>query len=160
MEHRRYGQQNHRPWQEETFQEETSYQMDPVEMEPFRDRAEEIVATNRMVLLTCTLASMMPPFALFLLFAERKSRAIRHFALQSLALTICHLILGGMLVLLNAMLGGIPFLGFLMNLVLWIIYISAVLVMLVLRIRMMFFAWRGAKFLLPWIGRRVERFNR
>lgn len=158
MEHRRRSQQPaHRPWQEETFEDEPYYDMEPMEEEPYREPVSEIIATNRMVLLTCTLAAMMPLFALFLLFAEKKSRAIRHFSFQSAALSACNVALALVLLLVNAIFGVIPYLGFLVNLILWIVYICAVIIMLGLRIRMMLFAWHGVRFALPFIGRWVER---
>lgn len=161
MERRRRSQQAaYRPWQEETFEDEPYYDMDPVEEEPHREPVSEIIATNRMVLLTCTLAAMMSPFALFLLFAEKKSRAIRHFSFQSVALSAGNIALAVVLLLVNAIFGGIPYLGFLINLILWIVYICAAIIMLALRIRMMFCAWRGIRFSLPFIGRWAERFNR
>lgn len=160
MERRKRSQQTYRPWQEEAFEDEPYYDMEPVEEEPYREPVSEIIATNRTVLLTCTLAAMMPPFALFLLFAEKKSRAIRHFSLQSVALSVCNLVLALALVLINAIFGVIPYLGFLMNLVGWIVYICCAIMMLVVRIRMMTFAWRSVRFALPFIGRWVERFNR
>lgn len=160
MEHRRRNQQAYRPWQEEAFEDEPYYDMEPVEEEPYREPVSEIIATNRMVLLTCTLAAMLPPFALFLFFAERKSRAIRHFSLQSIALSACNIALILALLLVNAIFGAIPYLGFLVSLISWIVYICAGIVMLILRIRMMLFAWRGVRFALPFIGRWVERFNR
>ena len=160
MERRRRTQaEQRRAWQDEVFEDEWYNDVDPVEEEPRRENVEEILATNRMVMLTCTLAAMLPPFALFLIFAEKKSRAIRHFSLQSLGLTLCHMATAAVLVVINAILGGIPFLGFLVNLILWIVYISAAIVMLILRVRMMFFAWRGAKFTLPLIGHILDRLN-
>ncbi len=156
---RRTGQTQRRPWQEESFEDERWYDAEPVEEESMREQVEEIIATNRMVLLTCTLAAMLPPFALFLFFAEKKSRAMRHYAIQSLALAVCHIALALVLMVVNAIFGGIPYLGFLLNLTLWIIYIAAALVMLILRVRMMFFAWQGVRFVLPLIGHKLDRLN-
>lgn len=143
--------------QQEFYEDEGWYDADPVEQEPYREQVEEIVATNRTVQLACTLAAMMPLFALFLIFAEKKSRAMRHFSLQSVGLTLCHAVVGIVLLVVNAVFGGIPFLGFLLNLVIWIVYIAAVIVMLILRTRMMFLAWRGVKFTLPLVGTMLER---
>lgn len=143
--------------QQEFYEDEGWYDADPVEQEPCREQVEEIVATNRTVQLACTLAAMMPMFALFLIFAEKKSRAMRHFSLQSVGLTLCHAAIGIVLLVVNAVFGGIPFLGFLLNLVTWIVYIGAVIVMLILRIRMMFLAWQGVKFTLPLVGSMLER---
>lgn len=160
MERRRRTQtEQRRSWQDEVYEDERYYDADPVEEEPVRESVEEIMATNRMVMLTCTLAAMLPPFALFLFFAEKKSRAMRHFAIQSLALTVCHIALAAVLMVVNAIFGGIPYLGFLLNLTLWIVYIAAAIVMLILRVRMMFFAWRGVRFVLPLIGHHLDRMN-
>lgn len=157
MERRRRSQQDERTWQQASYEDERWYDAEPVEEEPYREQVEEIMATNRTVQLTCTLAAMMPLFALFLIFAEKKSRAMRHFSLQSVGLTVFHIVIGAVLLVVNAIFGGIPFLGFLLSLVIWIVYIIAVIVMLILRIRMMFLAWQGVKFTLPLVGTVLER---
>ena len=153
-----------RPWQEEPVYEEEPAWDEPVyeayEEEAYDEpqQAQELIATNRMVLLTCTLESMMSLFALFLLFAEKKSRAIRAFAAQSVGLAACHLAAALMLALVDAVFGGIPFIGFLMNLVCLLAYIAVLIVAVFLRVRMMLAAWRGVRFTLPVVGRRLEKF--
>lgn len=152
-----------RPVWQEAPAEEPSYEEAPLEdmpQEPTRRdaRAEmtrEIIATNRTVLLTCTLAAMMGVFAIFLCFAEKRSRAIRHFAGQSAALTAVHLVLALVLALIGGLLGAIPLLGFLMRLVCWLLYIAAFIVLAAVRIRMMFFAYQGIRFTLPVIGEHI-----
>lgn len=121
------------------------------------EEAQQVIATNSTVKLTCTLAAMMSLFALFLCFAEKKSNAIRHFSRQSVGLAAAHLALALVLALLGTLLGVIPFLGFLVNLVCWLCYIAVAIVAVFLRVRMMLYAWRGLKFTLPVIGRRLER---
>jgi len=160
MERRRRVQQQRPSWRDEVLEDDRYYDMEPVEQEPRVDAVEEIMSTEAVVKLTCTLAAMMPLFALFLIFAEKKSRAIRHFALQSVGLTVCHALVAGALLAVNAVFGGIPYLGFLLNLILWIVYIASAIVMLVVRIRMMFVAWQGGRFTLPMIGHMLERYNR
>jgi len=160
MERRRRVQQQRPSWRDEVLEDDRYYDMEPVEQEPRVDAVEEIMSTEAVVKLTCTLAAMMPLFALFLIFAEKKSRAIRHFALQSVGLTVCHALVAGALLAVNAVFGGIPYLGFLLNLILWIVYIVSAIVMLVVRIRMMFVAWQGGRFTLPMIGHMLERYNR
>ena len=153
-----------RPWQEEPAYEDEPAWDEPVyeayEEETYDEpqQAQELIATNRMVLLTCTLESMMSLFALFLLFAEKKSRAIRAFAVQSVGLAACHLAAALMLALVDAVFGGIPFMGFLMNLVCLLAYIAVLIVAVYLRVRMMLAAWRGVRFTLPVLGRRLEKF--
>ena len=159
MERHRRVQQQRPSWKDEILEDDRYYDMEPVEPKPRQDKAEEILSTEAVVKLICTLAAMMPLFSLFLIFAEKKSRAIRHYALQSVGLTVCHMVVGGVLLAVNAVFGGIPYLGFLMNLVLWIVYIAAAIVMLVVRIRMMFVAWQGGRFTLPVIGNMLERYN-
>lgn len=158
MERRRRAQQDKRAWQDEKLEDDRYYDMDPIEEVPHREHVEEMLATNRMVMLSCTLAAMLPFFALFLVFAEKESRAIRHYAVQSLGLAVCHLLLAGALMLVNMVFGGIPYLGFLLNLILWIVYIASAIVMLILRIRMMFMAWQGRMFTLPMVGQWLNRF--
>lgn len=161
-----YGDEGQAPYGEAPYEEppyeEASYDQEVYEEEsrrgPFREEeAQQVIATNSTVKLTCTLASMMSLFALFLCFAEKKSNAIRHFSRQSVGLAAAHLILALVLALLGTLLGVIPFLGFLVNLVCWLCYIAVVIVAVFLRVRMMLFAWRGLKFTLPVIGRRLER---
>ena len=118
----------------------------------------ELLATNNTVKLTCTLAAMMSLFALFLCFAEKQSRAIRTYAVQSVALTALHLASGAVLLAIGGLLGGIPLLGFLIVLVCWIVYIAVLVASCVIRVRMMFAAWNGYRFDLPVIGKLVESF--
>ncbi len=155
-------------WQEEPAGEETPFEP-PYEEEAFEElppepsrrdsQAEmtrEIIATNRTVLLTCTLAAMMGLFAVFLCFAEKRSRAIRHFAGQSAALTGAHVALALTLALIGGLLGAIPLLGFLLRLVCWLLYIAVFIVLTAVRIRMMFFAYQGIRFTLPFIGEKIS----
>lgn len=118
----------------------------------------ELIATNNTVKLTCTLAAMMSLFALFLCFAEKQSRAIRTYSVQSVALTALHLAAGAVLLAVGGLLGGIPLLGFLIRLACWIVYIAVLVAACVIRVRMMFAAWNGYRFDLPVIGKAVESF--
>ena len=118
----------------------------------------ELIATNNTVKLTCTLAAMMSLFALFLCFAEKESRAIRTYSVQSVALAAAHLAAAAGLGVIGALLGGIPLLGFLIVLVCWIVYIAVLVAVCAVRVRMMLAAWRGYRFDLPLIGKAVERF--
>ena len=167
-----YGQE---PYEEPPYEEapygEQPYEEAPYEELPYQEgyeeesrrgafqeeEAQQVIATNSTVKLTCTLAAMMSLFALFLCFAEKKSNAIRHFSRQSVGLAAAHLALALVLALLGTLLGVIPFLGFLVNLVCWLCYIAVAIVAVFLRVRMMLYAWRGLKFTLPVIGRRLER---
>ena len=107
--------------------------------------AREIIATNRTVLLTCTLAAMISLFGLFLCFAEKRSRAIRHFAGQSAALMGIHALLALILFALASLLGSLPLIGIVLRGLCLVVYLAALLVIIVLRIRMMFFAYQGIR---------------
>ena len=118
--------------------------------------AREIIATNRTVLLTCTLGAMISLFGLFLCFAEKRSRAIRHFAGQSAALLGIHVLLALVLFLLGSLLGSLPLIGIVLRGLCLVVYLAALPVIIVLRIRMMFFAYQGVRFTLPVVGERIS----
>lgn len=119
--------------------------------------AREIIATNRTVLLTGTLAAMISFFGLFLCFAEKRSRAIRHFAGQSAALMGIHALLALVLFALASLLGSLPLIGLVLRGLCLVVYLAALMVIIVLRIRMMFYAYQGIRFTLPVVGERVSR---
>ncbi|MGN0745338.1 MAG: hypothetical protein ACI4ML_01545 [Aristaeellaceae bacterium] len=119
--------------------------------------AREIIATNRTVRLTCMLAAMMGLLGLFLCFAEDRSRAIRHFAGQSAALLAVHAVLALLLYALGSLLGSLPLIGLVLRGLCLVVYLAALLVIIVLRIRMMFFAYRGVRLTLPLVGEAISR---
>ena len=119
--------------------------------------AREIIATNRTVLLTCTLAAMLSLFELFLCFAEKRSRAIRHFAGQSAALLGMHAVLALAIFAPGSLLGSLPLIGILLRGLCLVVYLAALMVIIVLRIRMMFFAYQGIRFTLPAVGERISQ---
>lgn len=156
------------PYEEQPY-EETAYDDAPygeatyeeVYEEPVRTgRAPqpEVIATNTAIRLTCTLCAMMGLLAIFMCWAERESRAIRHFAVQSAAITVLHLFSAALLFLIAGLMGGIPFLGFLLTMVCWLIYFALLVVIIVVRARMMLHAWRGIRFTIPGLWRTLERF--
>ena len=108
-----------------------------------------VLATNTGVRLACTMAAMIGLFALFLCWAERESRVIRRFAVQSAALTVLHVALGALALLLGMLLGGIPYLGLIVTLICWLFYIAALILMIVVRLRLMQRAWLGMRFDMP-----------
>ena len=110
---------------------------------------QPLLATNTGVRLACTMATMLSPFAIFLCWAEKESRVIRRYAVQSTALAILHLLGGAILGVISLLVGSIPYLGFLMRLLGWLIYIAIALVALLLRVKLMEQAWHGRRFELP-----------
>lgn len=120
------------------------------------EQMRQVIATNRAIRLSCTLAAMSGLFALFLCFAERESDAIRRYAVQSVAVLGMNLICGLIALLIGLSLGSIPLMGFVISLLCWLIFIGCTLVMIVVRVRMMLYAWRGLYFRLPLIGTWLE----
>lgn len=121
------------------------------------DRAQQLAA-NRAVMLCCTMAAMLSPFAAFLLYAERDSRAIRHNSLQSVALGIIH-ILGVMAcVLVRGLLGDMPVLGMAVSLICILAYTVVLVSVTVVRLKLMLHAWKGLRYDLPLFGWWLERF--
>lgn len=118
----------------------------------------QVLATNRTICLICTLSAMLSLFALFLVFAERRSRAIRHFSVQSVGLAAAHLGSGLVLLALGALLRPIPILGYVTTLTFLLIYLAILIAALVLRVKMMLYAWRGWRFELPILGCRLQRY--
>ena len=129
------------------------------EVLPFFSEADQpLLATNTGVRLACTMAAMLSPFALFLCWAESDKTVIRRFAVQSAALLILHLLGGAFLGVTSLIVGSVPYLGFVMTLLGWLIYIAVAVVALILRIKMMEHAWHGRRFDLPMLERIADRF--
>ncbi len=124
----------------------------------FPDGEQPLLATNTGVRLACTMAAMLSPFAIFLCFAEKESRVIRRFAVQSAALAVLHLLGGAALGLISLLVGSVPYLGFLMTLMGWLIYVAVALVALFLRVKLMERAWHGRKFDLPLLERLIRKY--
>ena len=129
------------------------------EVLPFFSEADQpLLATNTGVRLACTLAAMLSPFALFLCWAEQEKTVIRRFAVQSAALLILHLLGGAFLGMTSLIVGSVPYLGFLMTLLGWMIYIAVAVVVLILRLKLMERAWHGRRFELPLLERFTAHF--
>ncbi len=131
-------------------------------VEDFQEPEEEqpaVISTSQAVNLTCTLASVSALFALFLLFADQKSHAVRRFSVQSVGLGALHLALGMLCWLLSAILGWIPLVGYLMYILMMIVFWGATVGILVLRVRMMLRAYRGEAYVLPIIGHKLRGFE-
>lgn len=119
---------------------------------------QDVVATNTGVRLACTMAAMIGLFAIFLCWAEKESRVIRRFAVQSAALTVLHALIGAVVLAAGLLLGGIPYFGMMVTLMCWIVYIGALTALIVIRIRLMEHAWQGRRFGLPAAERMLERY--
>ena len=115
----------------------------------------DVVATNTGVRLACAMAAMIGLFALFLCFAEKESRVIRRFAVQSAALTAVHVLAGACALTLGLLLGGVPYFGMMVTLMCWIGYIGCLAALIFLRVRLMERAWQGRRFTFPAAAERL-----
>ena len=116
------------------------------------------LATNTGVRLACTMAAMFSPFAAFLCWAERDSRVIRRFAVQSAALLAVHVLCAALLASVGFLCSGVPYFGFLVSLICWLFYIAAVIVLLAFRFRLMECAWHGRRFNVPLLEKLLSRY--
>jgi len=137
---RRPRTQREQPIQEEQSQDAVAY---------FAEEGQPLLATNTGVRLACTMAAMISLFAIFLCWAEKESKVIRRFAVQSAALAVIHLCGGALLGVISLLVGSVPYFGFLMTLLGWMIYVAIAVVVLYMRIKLMERAWHGRKFDLP-----------
>ena len=124
----------------------------------FPDDDQPLLATNTGVRLACTMAAMLSSFAIFLCWAERDSRVIRRFGVQSVALLVVHLCGGVLLGVISLLVGSVPYFGFLMSLMGWLIYIAVALVTLFLRVKLMQHAWHGRRFDLPLLEKLIRKY--
>lgn len=149
------------PYQQPWEKEQPAPAPQPVQREiPVRSSGgPELIATNTAVRLTCTICAMIGLFGVFMCWAEKESRAIRHFAVQSAGMTAAHALTALILVLVGTVLGGIPYLGFMVNLMGWLMYLVVLVLMVIVRVRMMKHAWQGITFHTPVIGHYMEKFE-
>ena len=124
----------------------------------FSDGEQPLMATNTGVRLTCTMAAMLSPFAVFLCWAEKESRVIRRFAVQSAALAAVHLCGGVLLAIISILVGQVPYFGFLMMLMGWLVYVAVAVVVLAMRVKLMERAWHGRRFDLPLLERIIRKY--
>ena len=119
----------------------------------------EIVSTSQAVNLTNALASISVLLALFLCFADQRSRAVRRFAIQSVGFGIIHIGVGFACWIVDVLLGWVPYLGYWLHLMLLVIMIAISILFLSLRVVMMFHAYRGEAYTLPIFGKSLRRFE-
>ncbi len=144
---------------EDPYQE--PFQEPCVESDPEREPGPEttIISTSQAINLTSTLASLSALIALFLCFADQRSQAVRRFSVQSVGLGAVQLALGMVCWIIGALLGWIPLIGYWLYILMVIVFFAGSAIIFILRIRMMFHAYRGEAFLLPVIGATLRRFE-
>lgn len=160
------------PYGQEPYADETAYEPDatayeqPVYEESYAPYGEPeparrpvILSTNMTVNLICTLASMLGVFGLFLYFADKRSHAVRRYAVQSTGLLALFAFISLLLWLLAAVFSWIPLLGWLFAAVVNAVRVAAVCAYVVLRVQMMLHAYRGEAYVLPVWGERLRAFE-
>ncbi len=141
---------------EENHPPHAEFQQDILTLLP--EENQPLLATNTGVRLACTMAAMLSPFAIFLCWAEKESKAIRRFAVQSAALAVVHLLGAALLGIISLLVGSVPYFGFLMTLLGWLVYIAVAVVAMFLRVKLMERAWHGRRIDLPLIERLIRKY--
>lgn len=158
---RRRRAERHTGQPQEIYADQALRLQENIPQEPAGEAAvpRPLVATNTGVRLACTMAAMIGLFALFLCHAEKESRVIRRFSVQSAALTAVHAVLAAAALLLSSLLGAVPYLGLMVSLMCLLGYMSGLIVLIVLRFRMMEHAWQGVRFSLPrMLEKQIQRY--
>lgn len=140
--------------EEEPFEEEL-YERKPTK----RKNRGEVVSTNQSINLTCTLAALMGPFALFLYFADQRSKAVRRMSVQSTALFFTEVAAFIVLWFLGAIFSVIPVLGVIIKVIIWLVAIGLIIITVFLKVQMMMRAYRGEAYELPLVGNHLRRFE-
>ena len=100
----------------------------------------------------CLMAACFSPLAVFLAVEEvrdKKTTRLGHFSLRSSALFAVFVLWTLICLFFSRILTGVPILGFVTELVLWVLYLAGVLVLLSVRVRMMHAAWQNEDYALP-----------
>ena len=101
------------------------------------------------------LAYVLTPFtAIFFLVMEKESRFVRFHAMQSLLVGVALILVNFVLRIFHAVLEAIPFIGWLFSLGLALV---VALASLVLWLALMYAAYRGQEWELPWIGAEARK---
>ena len=79
--------------------------------------------------------------------------------MQSVGLGVLHVAFALLVWILSTLLGWIPLVGQGLSILLVIVLCAVTLGVLVLRVRMMFSAYRGEAYVLPYIGQALRRFE-
>ena len=119
----------------------------------------QIISTNMTINLTCTLCAICGLFALFLRFADTRSKAVRRFAVQSAGLTCTFVFCSVCLWVVSLLLGWLPLVGGFFTGLLGLVWVALLCGDVYLRWRMMTHAYRGEAYILPLIGEKCREFE-
>ena len=118
-----------------------------------------IISTNLTINLICTLGAMSGPLGLFLYFADKRSQAVRRYAVQSSALFFVYVVVAILCYVLGALLGVIPILGGIFKAIFNLVWAAVTIVDIVARVKMMLHAYAGEAYVLPVIGEQARSFE-
>ena len=115
-------------------------------------RRTERRAERKEERLTCLLAAFCPLLGVFFAVEEvrgQKPTKLGHYAIRSAALFSVLVLWTLIFLLATRILGGVPILGFVTELALWIVYLAGVVILLRVRVSMMHAAWQEMDYDLP-----------
>ncbi len=138
-------------------QQQKEYYQEEYE-EPFVDEPE-VIATSHTIQLTCTLAAMSSLFAVFLYFADNKSRAVRRTAVQSVGWGALFLVLSLIIIFINAICATLPIIKMVVGLVLTIIHLALAGYFIFIKVKLMYNAYRGFGYSVPMIGEHIRKYE-
>ena len=118
-----------------------------------------IISNNMTVNLICTLAAMSGALGLFFYFADKRSQAVRRFAVQSTALLFVYVVGATLCFLLGIVLGMVPLLGGVFRAGVNGAWLLLTLAGVAGRVRMMLHAYAGRAYVLPVIGAQARAFE-
>lgn len=118
-----------------------------------------IISTNPVVNLTATFASVSFLFALFLCFADAKSKTIRRYSVQSVGLGAVSIACGLLTWILWLLVEYIPIVNMILQSIVLALYAFLMILILILRIRMMWHAYRGLAYVSPVLGETFRKFE-
>jgi Predicted membrane protein len=119
----------------------------------------EVIATSPIIQLISTLAALSSLFALFLFFADKKSRAVRRTSVQSIGMGALFLVLSLLIFTLNAIFSALPIIKLVAGLVLTILHWALAAWFAYVKVKLMFHAYRGTAYTVPLIGEHIRRFE-
>lgn len=124
-----------------------------------RGGASGVISTNLTINLICTLCAIGGLLGLFFYFADKRSQAVRRYAVQSIALLFVYAIGATLCFVLGAVLGVIPLLGGVLKAACNLAWLALTVLDLVARVKMMLHAYAGEAYVLPVIGEQARSFE-
>ena len=126
---------------------------------PYIKHETPLISTNSVINLTCTLCAMSGALGLFFCFADKRSQAVRRYAVQSTALLFVYAIVSVVCYGIGALLGVLPLLGGVLRAALQWARAALTILDLAARVKMMFHAYAGEAYVLPLIGEHARTFE-